>query len=766
MKKIIVSIAASSCALFFLFSCTMFKEDKPADQGIVKDSTLNKKTGLVKQEFTGNMKDDAIETLPPPKTDDRIQEIIKIQERKAAADAKLNEPFYVKWLAGTENEEIPVMFNSDVVPIGAFLQQFSNSLKFNYLVDPQVTGNVTIFMSSTKITKKEAWVLLEQVLWLCGAYCSPEGNVLHILPFSKMPQERKLLIGHDPQVNVEVILLSIKNAASKDMLEKIKPFITPGATVTDISHQNAILLVETPANVEKIQALVRLLDQKNKNNWPQTVIQCINVSSARVKNELAAILPVLGFPVSTDNIQAEPGSITLISLDRLQVVVATAANEEALGELKKWAAILDRTDVGEQEQVFIYKVVNSRADQLLSAISVIFPVESTVLSAPSGGGGDASTSTSTSTSGTGSKSSSASSPSGSGASKFSAASGSGNKAGSATATSSSSAKGQDDKGPASVFDVPVKVFADGVHNRMVIRTTPRTYAMLRAVLERLDTVAAQVLLQVLVSEVTLTDDTAYGLEFSQKKSDGNTESLFGTSWASLARGTTGKPSDGFKYLLTDKGNPDEKFAYIKAIAGKGRVKVLSSPQILVASHSEAKISVGDRVPIITNQITDTSSVTTTSTVLNSAVEYVDTGIILIITPHVTEGGLITMELDQTVSDAIKTTSSTIDSPTISERILQTTLSIRDGGTVIVGGIIKERDEENNQSVPFVSEINLLSKLFGNTTSTSVRTEMVVLITGRIIDEHSNLDEITARYKQALKAISDMEKQNIREENVK
>ena len=311
--------------------------------------------------------------------------------------------------------------------------------------------------------------------------------------------------------------------------------------------------------------------------------------------------------------------------------------------------------------------------------------------------------------------------------------------------------------------MPVKVFADGVHNRLVIRTTPRTYAMLRAVLERLDTVAAQVLLQVLVSEVTLTDDTAYGLEFSAKRGNGANESLFGTNWTALGKD---KNTDGFKYLLTDKNNPDQKFAYIKAIAGKGKVKVLSSPQILVASHSQAKISVGDRVPILTNTITDTSSVTKDNTAVNSTIEYVDTGIILIITPHVTEGGLITMELDQTVSDAIKTTSSTIDSPTISERVLQTVLSIRDGGTVIVGGIIKEKSEENNQSVPFVSEINLLSKLFGSTTSKTVRTEMVVLITGRIVDEHSNLDEITARYKQALKAITDMEKQGIHEENAK
>jgi type II secretion system protein D len=758
MKKFLSSTALLLFTLLFLFSCSMLKDDKPVSQATVEDSKLNRKTELVKDEKRETMKDESVETLPSPKTDDKIKDIIKLKERKRIEMLEQQEPFYVKLLGAEGKEELPVTLNLDAAPIANVIRVFSNFLKFDYLIDPQVTGSVTIIVNNSKMSKKEVWEMFEQILWLSGSYCSPDGDILHILPFAKMPQERKLLADHDPRTNVEVILMSIRNAASKDILEKIKLFITPGATAMDIAHQNSILLIESPANVAKIRALVKLLDQKNKNNWPQAVIQCINVSASRVKSELAATLPVLGFPVSTENIQAEPGSINLASLDRLQVIIATAANEEALDELKKWVAILDRTDVGEQEQVFIYKIVNSRSDQLLSAISIIFPTESTSIAANDGGGSTASSSTSTS--GTGSKSAGSSSLAGPSKSSSSASAA---KPSTSTATSSSSGKGQDDKGPASVFDVPVKVFADGVHNRLVIRTTPRTYAMLRAVLERLDTVAAQVLLQVLVSEVTLTDDTAYGLEFSAKRGNGANESLFGTNWTALGKD---KNTDGFKYLLTDKNNPDQKFAYIKAIAGKGKVKVLSSPQILVASHSQAKISVGDRVPILTNTITDTSSVTKDNTAVNSTIEYVDTGIILIITPHVTEGGLITMELDQTVSDAIKTTSSTIDSPTISERVLQTVLSIRDGGTVIVGGIIKEKSEENNQSVPFVSEINLLSKLFGSTTSKTVRTEMVVLITGRIVDEHSNLDEITARYKQALKAITDMEKQGIHEENAK
>ena len=778
MKKLLSPAVFLLFALLFLFSCSMLKEDKPQSQATVEDSKLNRKTELVKDEKRESMKEETVETLPAPKTDGKIKDIIKLTERKHAEALEKQEPFYAKLLAGEGKEEMPITLNLDAAPIANVVRAFSNFLKFDFLIDPQVTGNVSISVNNSKMSKMEVWEMFEQILWLSGSYCSPDGDILHILPFAKMPQERKILADHDPRTNVEVVLLSIRNAASKDILEKIKIFITPGATAMDITHQNAILLIESPANVAKIRSLVKLLDQKNKNNWPQAVIQCINVSASRIKNELAATLPILGFPVSTENIQAEPGSINIVSLDRLQVIVATAANEEALDELKKWVSILDRTDVGEQEQVFVYKIVNSKADDLLSAISVIFPTESTSLAAPTttGGGSTSTSSSSTSGSGTGSRTGGlGSSTTGGGSSSgASSALGSATRSGSATSasrpsstatTSSSANKGQqDDKGPSSVFDVPVKVFSDNAHNRMVIRTTPRTYAMLRAVLERLDTVTAQVLLQVLVSEVTLTDSTKYGLEFSAKRGEGNSQSLFGTNFTDLNPKTGGR---GFNYLLTNKNNPDQKFAYIQALAGKGNEKVLSSPQILVASHSQAVINVGDSVPTITNQITDTGSVTTNNTtVLNSSIQYIDTGIILTVTPHVTEGGLITIDLNQEVSDAVPTTSSNIDSPTISKRILTTVLSIRDGGTVIVGGIIKERSESTNNSYPLITEINILSKLFGSNTSTVVRTEMVVLITGRIIDEHSNLDEITARYKQALKAINDMEKQDIREDNAK
>jgi len=671
-----------------------------------------------------------------------VNDIFLNKDAEKNAKVEKYTPFYKEYLKSDDSEKIPISVNFDSAPIANVVRAFSAILKFDYIIDPQVLGNITISVNNVKMNKVEVWEMFEQILWLCGAYISPEGDILHIFPFTKMPQERKILVNHKPQPNIEVMMFPIRNAASKDILEKLKPFLTPGSTAIDIPHQNSILLIETPANSEKIHSLINMLDKKNKANWPQILIRCTNVSSTRIKNELLSILPILGFPVSSksnsQNQTTEPGAIQLTSLDRLQVILATAANSEALEEVKRWVGILDKSDVGEQEQVFIYKVMNGKADELLSAISVIFPTEGTTLSVSPTSSGTNSNTTQQSTT-TNALSSALS------------ATGSTSPTTTTTSTIKSTTQNSDkESGPASIFEVPVKVFADAVNNRLVIRTTPRTYMMLRAILERLDTVAAQVLLQVVVSEVTLSKDTEFGVEFSTSRAKGSYTSIFGSNLKDLNPSATNEY--GMKYWVFRDSDPDNKFAYLRALAGNGKIKVLSAPQVVVKSHSEAKIAVGDKVPIVTSENTDTAS----STVINRSIEYQDTGIILTITPHVTEGGLITMELEQTVSQAFQNNTSQIDSPIIQERLIKTALSVRDGGTIIVGGLIRERIEDTNTSYPILQEIPLLRRLLGHNDISRSRTEMLVLITGKVINEYSRLEEISRRYRQSIMALKDLE----------
>jgi general secretion pathway protein D len=680
-----------------------------------------------------------------PDSEGGFDKLIPAIERAEERTASKRPPsFYEEWLTGDKDE--PENFDIELVAVSIqdLIPAFAEKLGFSYLVDPKVAGAVTLHVRQAKMTRREIWQLFEQMLWLSGAYCSTEGGVLRIMPFARMPQERRIFASTQP-ANVEVMIVKICNVPAKSLIDKIQPFLTEGSRATELAGENAIMLVESPENMPKLDALIKVLDRKQRATWPKTAIRCVNVPSTRIKEELAAVLPVLGFAVATDKVEAEPGSIHLSNIDRLEVIVASAANQEALDELKKWAAILDRADIGEQERVFVYKVINSTAEELLQALTVLFSIEGTAMAATSSSTGGTGGSATAEEGGSGTRG--ASSPR------------------STTSTSNVSSRNgtSGQAAPANIFEVPVKIFADGKHNRMVIRTTPRTYAMVKAVLETLDTVPAQVLLQVLIAEIRLADNSEFGLEYYAKASSGDSyRSLIGYD-SNMGADASGSLSDtdgsGFKYMLFNK-NDDGKYAYLRAAASTSNFKILSSPQLAAVSGTAASIDIAEDVPTITKTVSDTSSGATST---SNEVQYRKTGILLKVTPHVTKGGLITMEISQEVSERGEDVSAGGSTyPSFIDREMITALSLRDGGTIIVGGIIQERNRQSSNSLPFIAKVPLLASLFGQNTHAVDRTELLIMITANIISEATDLEKVIQRYKKSVAAIKEFEEKNTEE----
>lgn len=703
-------------AIFLTFSCI---SNKTADESVKAKPVQNKKAVSEKSDNRETMSQEVVNIKEPSldsgkKFDEFIPEI---ETEKVKEEVKRNEPFYKEFLKDVKDEPIEVKINFDATPLSDIIPAFVDILKFNYVVDPKVSGSVTMSLEA-KLTKREIWQTFEQILWFCGAYCTPEGGILHIFPMTKMPQEHRIF-DKDKPANIEVCLFKPDNIPVKNLTEVLKPFMTEGAKVVEMPEQNSILVIESPENAAKLNSLFRMVDKRGRATWPKTAIRCENVPVSRIKNELASILPILGFPVSVDTVTVESGAVHITSIDRIQALVASAANTEALIELKKWAAILDNAEVGEQERIFVYKVVNSTADDLLKAISALFLVESTSLSVEGASTDKSQTST-----------------------NVPASSETKNKNSTSSASSASS----------SVYDTPVKIFADGKHNRLTLKTTPKTYAIIKALLDRLDTVPSQVLLQVMIAEVNLYEETQFGLEYSAKFVKGRQSNTVATNFSDLNAGSA--TEYGMNYWIQNTADED-KFAYIRALAGTDNTKVLSSPQIIAVSHMPAEIQVGDKVPIVTSENTDTASNTT----INRSIEYQDTGIIMKLTPHVTEGGLVLIELEQTVSDAVATTTSGIDSPTLQERTLKTSLAIRDGGTLIVGGLITDRQVVSQDSFPFISKIPLLAYLTGFNDTTTRRVELLVMITATVVTEKTDVESMMQRYKEAVKLIQNFENKN-------
>ena len=463
-----------------------------------------------------------------------------------------------------------------------------------------------------------------------------------------------------------------------------------------------------------------------------------------IAQELSEVLPVLGFPVvlATDKTEV-PGAVQLTGVDRIQILAVTAATEEAIKEVRNWISILDNADSSTQERMYVYKVTHDKAEYLAQALSVIFSTQGTSLTVDTSFNRSNSTSEQTRTSQITTQQTRNQNTNTNSQNRYS--------------TNNQSNTELDLV--SNVFNTPVRLFADGVQNRLVIRTTPRTYAMIKALLDRLDVVPAQVLFQILIVEITLTDSNEFGLQFNNVSYGGGTGVSTGTNFNDI--GMNDSTSEGFKLGIFDKDNPEENFGYLRALAGRDNIKVISSPQLLVTSNTTAKIQVGQDVPILTQDLTTSDSATGNVT---RSYTYEETGIILSLIPQVTSTDLISMQIEQKVSEAIKNTiTSATDTPVISTRVLNTAMTIANGKTMVIGGMIQEKNNDRLQSVPIIADIPFLRRFFGNTNQSVERTELLVLVTGYIVNGKSPVEEMIRRYNSSVKALSlfesDMEKKD-------
>lgn len=657
-------------------------------------------------------------------------------------------------------DQVEVKFNFDAESIVNVVQMFSLTLNFQYLIDPGVTGSVTMTIETT-MTRKEAWELFEHILWISGAYASKQNGFINILPFAKMPQERRLFAKHDPVPNVHVEIVRLFNTTAADIANLIKPFMTQGSTASPITYLNSILIIEAPPNMDKLRELIAQLDVMGETSWPQISLECRYTPVDVVVDELAKILPTIGFPVTTSE-KGDGHSIKLVGLERLQVLIAAAPTREVLAEIERWVAILDREDSIESERIFFYDVKYNKAEDLSEQIETFFQESSSTSTSRSTSSGRSRNRESTPTPGTTTGVEQQSQSQERNRAQRQARRGTTQRAGNSS-----------DEPPATVFDIPVTILADGPHNRLVLRTTPRAYAMLEALLARLDSAPLQVLIQATIAEITLTKSTEFGFQYAAIHKFGDdairtvlnpggviNNPLVDVGLGNVRSRTTGTGTSAttetrFPGSAAEVQTAGDIFAFVQAVVGKANTRVLNSPQIIAISDEEATINVGDSIPVASR----TETGITTDTRNFTDVQYQDTGIILTVTPHITANKLVTLDIRQEVSNAVKTETSLINSPTIQTRVMETSMIVEDGKTILLGGMIRAKLVNNNRGIPILKDIPYLGKLFSSDISTNDRTELLLLITVHVIDLETNVDQLLRGYQESLESIREFDRQN-------
>jgi general secretion pathway protein D len=285
-----------------------------------------------------------------------------------------------------------------------------------------------------------------------------------------------------------------------------------------------------------------------------------------------------------------------------------------------------------------------------------------------------------------------------------------------------------------------KVVVDRGTNTLIFQGGSEDYSQLRALLQALDRPAKEALIEVTVAEVNLTDNSQLGVEWLIKEAGANGSTVTGGTLGGLAIGTSGLVIRRFDRV-------GDLRLLINALASNNRATILSTPHIVARNGETATIQVGQEVPIITSQQTSPTTGATGS--LLQTVQYKNTGVILTVKPVIHAGGQVDLEIKQEVSAAQSTNTGVSASPTFGTRRVETRLSLKNGSTVLLGGLISSSSSSGNAGIPLLKEVPLLGQLFRTDTEKTDRTELIVLITPYVIEDDSDAQAVTETFRQRM-----------------
>jgi type II secretory pathway component GspD/PulD (secretin) len=311
-------------------------------------------------------------------------------------------------------------------------------------------------------------------------------------------------------------------------------------------------------------------------------------------------------------------------------------------------------------------------------------------------------------------------------------------------------------GDSLVSDV-TRIFSDEIANTIIILATRGDYEMIEETIRKIDTQPRQVMIEGLIAQVTLTDNLTMGLAWSLKTdvsfslkpftNDVDLEGNIGSN--APAPDATGLSDSGFSFVATDPSGIVR--ARLEALATESKAKVLAAPHVLVSDNREARIQVGQQVPLVTS-----STNVTGTTDIQRTIQYKDIGIILKVKPQVNDSGLVALDITQEVSSlgAPVSLGDGTEQPTLNKTEATTNLVAQDGQTIIIGGLIRDDKTKGKAGIPFLSRIPFIGWLFGDWSDLDNRTELVILITPRVIRTQAEAGSVTNDYINKYRGMSD------------
>jgi general secretion pathway protein D len=594
----------------------------------------------------------------------------------------------------------------------------SDSLGENYVLSPEVKGKVTL-QTTQALTKEELLPTLEMVLRMNNAALVKDDNIYHIEPAGSAVYTSNISAG-GTMAGYQTRIIPVRNVAADEIAKLLKPLVQEKTILQTDNNRNILLASGSSDEMQRVVEMVATFDTDVLKGRSFALFTLAHVEPEDVIKELDAVFNNKSVDKDKD---ASSAFFRFIPIERLNAILAISHQARYLRDIESWVFRLDKANVASGGGVNVYKVQHVDAVQLADTLNEIFNSAPKKTKAPKVAAGETA----------------------------------------AEISSTSSESRQSSVSNSTIADVAVsnvgkvRIIADEPNNSIVIVATAHEYEVIRPIINQLDVMPLQVLIDATIVEVDLKNDLKYGMQWSFDT--GNFHNLL----TNIGSGNLQAIGPVTGYSLFYSGGTAK--AVLNALAEKSAINVIASPSLMVLNNQEGFINVGDKVPIATSQSTNNNSVNVTpssgilpsnnsnvSAIVSNNIQMVDTGVTLKITPRVNAGGLVLMKIEQEANQAVPTTTSSLNSPTIQQRKINSSIAVKSGETIILGGLIREENGNGLTGMPILSDIPILGSLFGTTTTNSKKTELVILITPRIVQNEKNARDVTNEFKRKLTGI--------------
>lgn len=669
-----------------------------------------------------------------------------------------------------------VTFNFENQPVQAVVKAIlGDLLKQNYTIVPGVQGNIS-FATAEPVDASQALPILETLLsWTGNALVHRAGG------YVVMPQKDAVagnlvpsLGAAAPQGGLQARLFPLHYISASEMQKLIKPFARPDATLLVDPARNLLVMAGTPQELANYQSMVRTFDV----DWLRGMsVGVFNLQYAKV----GELMPKLDAMFGEHGNTPLAGMLRFIPIERTNALVVISTQSDYLQEVGDWIARIDRGG-GNEPQLFVYDVRNIKASDMARYLAQIY-----ANGAGSGGGDNGgqvgpgltgvtlgsadnagATSMGSTAGGFGNPADASrgggQANAGMGGSAFGAAGGGRDSGGVAGGFGSSAAafggnatgggNGAASEQQYSSSDGSVRISSVDGSNQLLVRARPSQWEEIKGAISQLDNVPLQVQIETRILEVALTGEFQFGVQWYL-------EGLTGSTTDSSGNIIPGQPYRHRQLGLGQGGNAfrGEPFFYsflnsdlqvaVRAMETSGNTKTLSAPSMVVMNNQVASIAVGNQIPI--NQTSVNTGLGNPTSY--SQVSYLSTGVILNVQPRINPGGLVYMNISQEVSQADKSVPLVNGNPAISQRKLATQVAVQSGQTVLLGGLIQQAEGNTDTGIPGLNRVPLLGRLFGNTSRSRNRTELIVLITPRVIRGGADAKQMTDDYQSKFESLA-------------